>query len=274
MIKHYFLGLFLTIQAVSGWAQSSPYELKTAREVRLLGAGAIAEMASLVINSNLQPLTAAEVATRNRSVVNGFDRGATYNWSTSADKLSTATMGGTFAAAGLVAIGSQPTRSDLKTIGFMYVETLLLVNGINNSIKTMSGRDRPFVYNPDAPLAEKLDKDARKSFLSGHATNAFASAVFASEVFRHYFPDSKLKPVVWVGTLGLATATAYLRYDAGKHYPSDLLGGAAFGALVGWAIPKLHQVKDPQSAWRRLEVQPWSSGQASGVFVRLSVYSH
>ncbi len=92
-------------------------------------------------------------------------------------------------------------------------------------------------------------------------------------MFRHYFPRSRLKPVVWIGSLGVASATAVLRYEAGKHYPTDLLTGAAFGSLVGWGIPKLHQIKNRSELGRRLDVQPWSSGVASGIYVRLPVFS-
>ena len=93
-------------------------------------------------------------------------------------------------------------RQDIKTVAVMYIETALLANGIEGIVKGLSQRTRPFVYNPDAPLADKLDRDARQSFFSGHATNAFATAVFTGEVFRHYFPHSRLKPVVWIRFAG------------------------------------------------------------------------
>ena len=82
-----------------------------------------------------------------------------------------------------------------------------------------------------------------------------------------------MKPVIWVGSLGLATATAVLRYEGGLHYPTDLLAGAAFGSLVGWGIPKLHEVKNRSELGRRLNVQPWSDGQVNGIYVRLAVFS-
>lgn len=182
-------------------------------------------------------------------------------------------MAGNFALAGLLTIGTKPMRQDIKTVGVMFIETMLLANGIERSIKGVTQRTRPFVYNPSAPPDEKLTRDARQSFFSGHATNAFATAVFTSEVFRHYFPHSKLKPVIWVGSLGLATATAVLRFEGGLHYPSDLLAGAAFGSLVGWGIPKLHEVKNKSKLGRRLDVQPWSSGSANGIYMRLAVFS-
>ncbi len=233
----------------------------------MLGAGAASVAVSLEFKEDLIPLSAADVMALNRQSINAFDRGATYHWSTGASRLSDLTWAGTVATVGAVAITNR-ARPALKTVGLMYVETLLLANGGEEIVKNCSQRNRPFTYNPAAPLDEKLTKNARQSFFSGHATNAFASAVFASEVFRHYYPDSRWKSVVWIGSLGLATATCVLRYEAGKHYPTDLIAGAAFGSLVGWGIPKLHEVKRHYSALRQLEIQPWSTGQANGLYVR------
>lgn len=257
---------------IASFAQS-PYELRTGRELGLLGGGVVSLGASQVLRNEVDPLTQAEIRPLNRAGVNAFDRGATYHWSKRADKLSDVTLAGNAAVLGLLTVVNKPMRQDVKTVAVMYVETLLLANGIERSVKGITQRTRPFVYNSNAPLEEKITRDARQSFFSGHATNAFATAVFTSEVFRHYFPDSKLKPVVWIGSLGLATATAVLRYEGGLHYPTDLLAGAAFGSLVGWGIPKLHEVKNRSDLGRRLNIQPWSNGQANGIYGRLAVFS-
>jgi membrane-associated phospholipid phosphatase len=193
---------------------------------------------------------------------------STSNYSAKADRFSDVALVGNVAVVGLLTLGTKPMRQDIKTVAVMYLETLLLANGVERTVAAVTQRVRPFVYNGAAPLNEKLTRDARQSFFSGHSTNAFATAVFTGEVFRHYFPDSKWKPVVWIGSLGLATASAALRYESGLHYPTDLLAGAAFGSLVGWGIPKLHEVKNRTALGRRLDVQPWSSGLASGLYVQ------
>lgn len=257
---------------IPSFAQS-PYELRTGRELVIFGVGAATGVSALVLETRVEPLTTGEIAAFNRADVNAFDRRATYRFSTTADRLSDVTLAGGIAGLGLLAVGTKPMRQDFKTVGVMYLETMLLANGVQRSVKNIVQRTRPFVYNPDGPLADKQERRARQSFFSGHATNAFATAVFTGEVFQHYFPDSKLKPVVWIGSLSLATATAVLRYEGGLHYPTDLLAGAAFGSLVGWGIPKLHEVKNRTELGRRLDVQPWSTGQANGIYVRLDVFS-
>lgn len=257
---------------ISSFAQS-PYQLRTGRELALFGVGAATGVSALALETQLIPLTEVQVINLDRLGVSRFDRGATNQFSLTAHQVSNMTLAGNAVLPMLLAVGTKPMRQDIKTVGVMYFETMLLANGVQRSIKNLTQRTRPFVYNPAAPLPDKLERNARQSFFSGHVTNSFATAVFTGEVFRHYFPDSKLKSVVWVGSLGLATATAVLRYEAGRHYPTDLLAGGAFGSLVGWGIPKLHEVKNHGELGRRLDVQPWSSGQANGIYVRLAVFS-
>lgn len=257
---------------INTFAQS-PYQLRPGRELALFGVGAATGVTAVVLEQKLIPLTEVQIVDLDRLGVSRFDRGATNQFSPTADRLSDGTLAGNAALLGLLTVGTKPMRQHAVTIGVMYMETILLANGIQRTVKNVVRRTRPFVYNPAAPLADKLDRNARQSFFSGHATNAFSTAVFTGEVFQHYFPDSKLKPVIWVGSLGLATATAVLRYEAGKHYPTDLLAGAVFGSLVGWGIPKLHEVKNRSELGSRLAVQPWSNGQANGIYVRLAVFS-
>lgn len=264
--------LQLSLFVQPAFAQS-PYALKTGRELTLLGAGVVTLGTSAALKSSIDPLTKADISALDRSDINAFDQKATFHWSTSAGRLSDVTLAGNVAVLGLLSLGTKPIRQDIKTVAVMYIETIALANGLERTVKAITQRARPFVYNTAAPLDEKLTRDARQSFFSGHATNAFATAVFTGEVFRHYFPHSRLKPVVWVGALGLATATCVLRYEAGKHYPTDLLAGAAFGSLVGWGIPKLHEVKNQSELGRRIDIQPWSNGSANGIYMRLAVFS-
>lgn len=273
------LFVWLTLQSLVSSAQSvdslsvstqfpSPYQLKTGREIALLGTGAVTFGASVLLNRAVDPLTAADVAALDRNTINAFDRSATQHWNPTIAHMSDATLYTNAVLPVVLTLATKPMRNDMKTIGVMYLETLLFSNGVESTVKALSRRPRPFVFNPDVALEEKLTRDARQSFFSGHATTAFATAVFTSEVFRHYFPQSKWKPVVWVGTLGLASATCVMRYASGRHYYSDLLVGAAFGSLVGWGIPKLHEVKNQKSWGRRLNIQPWSSGSANGFYAR------
>ena len=256
------LACFFT-HAVVGQPLDSIYTLRTGREISLLGAGVSLCALSVITGQNLKPLAPTVVLSLDRQQLSGLNRPATYQWSPTADRLSELTLLGNAGVVGIITLPGLRQKNWL-TVPVMYLETLLLANGIQRTVKNLSMERRPYVYNPAVSLTERTQKDALRSFFSTHATNAFASAVFAGEVFRHQFPHSRWKPVVWGSGLALATATSVLRYKAGQHFPADLVVGAAFGSAMGWVIPKLHQRRNRD----KLSVAPWSNGLVSGVYMR------
>jgi undecaprenyl-diphosphatase len=64
------------------------------------------------------------------------------------------------------------------------------------------------------------------SFPSGHAATSFAAATILTAAVP------RLAPVWFL----LALAIAYSRIYVGVHYPLDVIGGAALGALVATAL--------------------------------------
>jgi undecaprenyl-diphosphatase len=71
-------------------------------------------------------------------------------------------------------------------------------------------------------------------FYSGHASNAFAVALFVITI-----AGKKLKYLIPVCLL-YATLTAYSRIYLGVHYPGDILIGALAGTLLGTGMAVLH----------------------------------
>jgi membrane-associated phospholipid phosphatase len=269
-----FFFIFLLFWTFFCQAQTLPrdsvYELRTGRELTLLAVGGTLKGTAYWLNKNSSALTQSQITGLDANNMNSFDRGATKNWSPEAGRISDWTL---FSTAGVVGLAALPTLRQKKwfTVPLMYVETIGLMWGLQDVVKQTALRTRPFVYNVAAPMSDKLEKDARLSFFSGHAAISFSSAVFASTVFGHYFPVSRWRPVVWVGSLALAGTTAYLRYEAGKHYPTDILVGAAVGSAVGWLVPKLHQRRPPRQAltnWR-WAASPWTNGMTGGLQVQI-----
>lgn len=50
--------------------------------------------------------------------------------------------------------------------------------------------------------------------------------------------------MVWGAGLATASSVAILRVAAGKHYPSDVVMGAAMGSFIGWLVPMLHRERE------------------------------
>lgn len=131
-------------------------------------------------------------------------------------------------------------KSDMFTIGVMYAESVLWAYGAKEFGKTIANRVRPYMYYSGYPTSGVEDGDWHKSFPSGHSTLAFNAAAFTSYTFSTYFPDSKLKVPVIVGSYALATATAYMRMRSGNHFFTDVLTGAIIGTNTGLLVPLLH----------------------------------
>ena len=217
-----------------------PYRLDVAREGVLAAGGATFLAAGLALGGSIEPLSIDAINSLSRSDVPAIDRGATYNYSVSLKSTSN-WLEALLILAPVGLFASPDVRNDAGTVTVMYLETVLLANALTQFTKSLTTRTRPFVYNESAPLDEKQEKDARRSFFSGHAANSFASAVFLSTVFAAYFPQSPWKPVVWAASLAAAATVAYLRVAAGQHFPTDVLTGMIVGSTVGYLVPELHR---------------------------------
>jgi decaprenylphosphoryl-5-phosphoribose phosphatase len=99
--------------------------------------------------------------------------------------------------------------------------------GVNFAVKVAAGRNRPLIEE-HPPLARAPSK---LSFPSAHATSSVAAATALARV----------APKRRVPLYCLATAICLTRPYLGMHYPSDVIAGAALGALIGRAVPRLDE---------------------------------
>jgi len=218
----------------------SPYKMNWPNErTAILGGTGLTSIGTL-IQFNVPPLTVDQLEKLSQKDVWSFDRSATDNWSPMAAKISDILLI-TNSILPTILLLSDRVRDDDCSLGVFYLETMLITYGINSIVKGLTNRIRPFVYNEKAPLDKKLNSNVKRSFYSGHTAQSFAGAVLTAKLFNDHFPNSNWKEVVWGTSLISASCVGYLRYAAGKHFPSDVIVGAIMGSVAGYLVPFLHK---------------------------------
>lgn len=232
-----------TLYPLFSFTQSKfPYQINLKKESIVLGVGIGLEVLELSLKQQVKPLNLIDIQSLDKNNIRfKFDRKTTNNWSPKADRVSDILLYSALASPLLLSI-SPATRQwkNASTLATMGLETVLMTHSITQLVKNSSKRIRPFVYNPTVPLSAKLDKDARKSFFSGHTSISAAMCFFTAQVYADLYPQSRSKYLVWSAAATLPVAVGFYRYKAGKHFPTDIAVGYLSGLLCGILIPKLH----------------------------------
>ncbi|XXX72307.1 phosphatase PAP2 family protein [Sorangium sp. So ce134] len=181
------------------------------------------------------------------------------------------------AALGLTALAAwHDGRSDNIAADLVIVtEAMVVAMDLNQITKYIVGRERPYSHhdNPDVLRAGEgysgpLPNDDNLSFFSGHSTAAFSLAAASGTVasMRGY----RAAPWVWANGMAIAALSGYLRIAGDRHYFTDVLTGAVFGAAAGVLIPALfhaprRRVAGPDTQGFRLSLAPARGGVGAGV---------
>jgi membrane-associated phospholipid phosphatase len=173
--------------------------------------------------------------------ITAIDRLTPESWSPAMDPVSDglvyATLAGSLAAAGLAGGDPADRAGDVGLVA----ESVAVSGFVVAVVKHAVDRPRPYTWLADPPddvLDELGTVDAHLSFPSSHtATTASASFAAASVLVAH---GARPLPVYGAAAL-LTVAVGGLRVAAGRHYPSDVLAGAATGVAVGLSMPALHR---------------------------------
>jgi len=239
----FYLFIF-SISPLAGHAQSV-YDLSWKKDVPLLAGGMAGTTASLLLRAHHQPLTNAEIARLNPNDINAFDRPAIQYYGEGAREASDVLLTLSYALP-LTTLLFQDTRSDVGTIGVLLAETLLLNEAFTGITKTLVARPRPYTYNPDVPETNKTEKDGNMSFFSGHTSYTAALSFFSAKVITDYTDNRTIEIIAWTSAVLLPAVTGYMRYRAGRHFPTDIITGYVAGASLGYFIPQLHKIQSQQ----------------------------
>jgi len=202
-----------------------------------LGVGGLLHLGGAIkASSNTDP-TVVELENLDREDIPAFDRAYAGRWDPDVERLSDIFLASSLVLPTALILSK---KEDAKALGLMYAETLVLATGGVNLSKEVAQRYRPFAYSDDAPLSQRLDRDAKRSFLSGHSAEIASSLVFAAKVYSDYYPDSRYRSYVWGAAIIGALSGSWLRVEGGWHFPSDAVAGVLWGGLVGYSIPALH----------------------------------
>ena len=83
---------------------------------------------------------------------------------------------------------------------------------------------------------ERPDESGTDSFPSGHTSRAFTSAAMTWRNLDETPMPPEARLALQAAFTALAGGTAWARVEAGVHFPSDVLAGAALGNFVGLLI--------------------------------------
>ncbi len=257
------LGILVWAATCSAQEQESPYSFNWKRELIYASGAGLVTAGGLLTSYQTRPLTVEQVNSLDIFDIPGFDRNATKKWNPKANLASDIMVYGSVTLPAFMMINKR-MRKDFLVIGFIYAETAMLTLGVTELTKGLSKRARPFVYNPDVDMSEKTKKGARHSFFSWHTSMTSAICFTTAKIFTDYSDNRTHKALVWTGAVIVPAVTSILRYEAGQHFPSDLIAGYFVGATVGYLVPWLHRRKP---LTKGLSISPFSTGDGAGVYL-------
>jgi membrane-associated phospholipid phosphatase len=157
---------------------------------------------------------------------------------------------GTWLIAGsLYAAGRLGKEPGTARLGLRALEAILAAEAAGFAGKALAGRARPSV-DPGDSFDFQLGRGMRRgdsyhSFPSTHTAAAFALAAAISEESRYCCGEfvRQLGPVLY----GAAILVGASRLYEGRHWASDVLGGAAVGTLAGLRVVRYH--RDHPGGW-------------------------
>ncbi|MFZ5996914.1 MAG: glycosyltransferase family 39 protein [Nitrospirota bacterium] len=135
----------------------------------------------------------------------------------------------------------------------------LVSDWLSYEIKNVVMRERPFTIFADARVL--VGRGKAFSMPSSHATNYFAVAVAL-----YYFTRNRIPHLLSICPFILATLVAFSRIYVGVHFPTDVIAGALFGAVIALLLIFLFN-----ATRKRYHTKPYTTLLLAGLVV-LSIF--
>lgn len=152
-------------------------------------------------------------------------------------------------------------------------QTISFSAGLNSFVAGIVGRERPYsrsictsLDTPDGESSDCLGPNRYRSFFSGHTTAAFTLAALTCvhHINLPLYGGGPAEAIPCVTSMLLASGVGLLRVASDQHYLSDILVGAAFGTVAGFAVPYLfhyaHTSEAPNQALKALGISSIAIG--------------
>lgn len=164
----------------------------------------------------------------------------------------------------LVAAWGRQSPSAGWQMALINMQVMAVTVGITSVAKVAVSRTRPYDDTCGDERAETLHdcegSRRHKSFFSGHASMAFASAgvTCMHHMYLGLYGSRGADIGACAAAYGAATATGVLRIVGDQHYLSDVVVGAAVGTITGLGLPWVLHYRHGKSGRPR-------SGRSNGV---------
>jgi membrane-associated phospholipid phosphatase len=168
--------------------------------------------------------------------VNGLDRFAIANRSDAADVTTDVLVGMAMIFPPLLDYGDVGASREWLEDTLVFAQALAINGALVTAVKYLVQRPLPRTYDGrDASLVETAS--GYRSFYSGHVSTTMAALTAASMTLtlRHH-----VGAWPWLVSAGVGATVAVGRVAAGRHFPTDVLVGAAAGTAVGTLVSWLH----------------------------------
>ena len=215
---------------------------------------------------SVSSMTEADILKLNPNDVNGFDRPVIFHDPAkyaSAQKSSDLFLNASIALPIVLAFDKK-IRKDWLDLITMYLASHTVDNALYFAGAFSVRRPRPFLYNKDVPLAERVGDNKSNSFFSGHVGFATTSTFFLVKVYTDYHQIKGWNRVLLYAAASVPPAlVGYYRMESGRHFRSDVLLGFISGAASGILVPELHKINKKH---KKLAFSPYfAPGGANGL---------